>query len=309
HTTGVRQAQADGAVESVLTDPNVIAVPAAFQVDRADEIDLVQFVGGTGLRPGVLLAGQQRGQAHPRGRQAVAPQDALDGARTGEGPDTQGAQLAQDDGGPEEAVAGGRRGVGLEAGAGRGDGPLPARRDGLGDVAVGAGQVVEPLGSVLQVAPPPLVEPGLDAAQGRTDVVDGAAGEAETDGALTRREFVVHEVSSAERPLAVACGGRSRPDRTSEGKRAGQSAVGPATALHDGLSLLSDESSTMRCRKNLHDALSVRIYAPLPRLAGPPSSPGGAPVAGSRRDASTAPASACARPPAPTTPKKPVKTG
>jgi hypothetical protein len=31
-----------------------------------------------------------------------------------------------------------------------------------------------------------------------------------------------------------------------------------ATNLHDALSLPSDENSTMRCRKNLHDALSVR---------------------------------------------------
>src|SRR5262249_8452149 len=146
----------------------------------------------------------------PRGRQAVALQDALDGALTGEGPDAQGAQLAQDDGGPDEAVAGGRRGVTLEATADGKDGPLQLGRDALGDVVVGPGEVVEALGAVLEVAMPPLVEPGLEATQGRTDVVDGAAGEAETDGAPTRREFVVHGLSSAGQPLAVACGGRSR---------------------------------------------------------------------------------------------------
>src|SRR5262249_20834222 len=83
-------------------------------------------------------------------------------------------------------------------------------RDALGDVVVGPGEVVQALGAVLQVAMPPLVEPGLDATQGHADVVDGAAGEAETDGALPRREFVVHGLSSAGQPLAVACGGRSR---------------------------------------------------------------------------------------------------
>jgi len=46
----------------------------------------------------------------------------------------------------------------------------------------------------LQVAAPPLVEPGLAAAQRRADALDRLASEAETDGALTRREFVVHGV-------------------------------------------------------------------------------------------------------------------
>src|SRR5262249_58652489 len=98
-------------------------------------------------------------------------QDALDGALAGEGPAAQGSQLAQDDGGPEEAVAGGRRGVGLEAAADGEDGPLQLGRDALGDVVVGPGQVVEALGAVPQVAAPPLVEPRLDATQGRADVV------------------------------------------------------------------------------------------------------------------------------------------
>jgi hypothetical protein len=59
---------------------------------------------------------------------------------------------------------------------------------------LGARQVVEAVGTGLQVAAPPLVEPGLGAAQGRADLVDGPAGEAETDGAVTRREFVAHGV-------------------------------------------------------------------------------------------------------------------
>jgi hypothetical protein len=137
-------------------------------------------------------------------------------------------------------------GVALEAAADGEDGPLQFRRGALGDVVVGPGQVVEALGAALQVATPPLVEPGLDAPQGRADVVDGAAGEAETDGALARREFVVHGLSSAGQPLAVACGGLSRRDRASKGKGAVRSCAGTATDLHDALSLPSDESSTMR---------------------------------------------------------------
>ena len=61
-------------------------------------------------------------------------------------------------------------------------------------VVVSSRQVVQALGTGLQVAAPPLVEPGLGAAQGRADVLYGPAGEAETDGALTRCEFVVHGV-------------------------------------------------------------------------------------------------------------------
>src|SRR5262245_39120006 len=44
------------------------------------------------------------------------------------------------------------------------------------------------------------------------------------------------------------------------GKRVEGNAVGPADDLHDPLSLPGDETSTMRCRINLHDALSVRTY-------------------------------------------------
>src|SRR5262245_34357751 len=50
------------------------------------------------------------------------------------------------------------------------------------------------------------------------------------------------------------------------GKRVEGNAVGPADDLHDPLSLPGDETSTMRCRINLHDALSVRNYAALKRV-------------------------------------------
>jgi hypothetical protein len=61
----------------------------------------------------------------------------------------------------------------------------------LGDVMAGPCQVVEALGARLEVAAPPLVEPGLGAARRRADLLDGSPGEAETDGALAQREFVV----------------------------------------------------------------------------------------------------------------------
>ena len=161
HAAGVGQAQADGAVEGILADPDVVAVAAALEVDRPHQIDLVQFVGGPGLRAGPLLARQQRGQADPRRGQAVALQDALDGALAGQRADAEGLEFGEDGRGPDQAVAGGRRGVGLEPAADGEDGPLQFGRDALGDVVVGPGQVVEAVGPGLQVAAPPLVEPGL----------------------------------------------------------------------------------------------------------------------------------------------------
>src|SRR5271165_2101971 len=57
HAAGAGQTQADGTVEDVLADPDVVAVPAALEVDGPDEIDLVEFVGRPGLRAGPLLTG------------------------------------------------------------------------------------------------------------------------------------------------------------------------------------------------------------------------------------------------------------
>src|SRR5262249_56437989 len=41
HAPRISQAQADGAVEDVFADPDVVTVAAAFEVDRSYEIDLV----------------------------------------------------------------------------------------------------------------------------------------------------------------------------------------------------------------------------------------------------------------------------
>src|SRR5271165_2777651 len=74
------------------------------------------------------------------------------------------------------------------------DGPLQLGRDAPGHVAARPRRVVRALGAGLQIAVPPLVEPGLAATQGGADLLDGSAGDTETDGALTRREFVAHDV-------------------------------------------------------------------------------------------------------------------
>src|SRR5262249_20466721 len=178
HAAGVGQAQADGAVGDILAHPHVVARAAGLQVDRPDQIDLVQLVGSPGLRAGPLLPRQQRGQAYPRRGQAVALQDAFDGAFAGERADTQDFQFGPDGWGADQAVAGSWAGVGLKPAADGEDGPLQFGRDVLGDVVVGPGQVVEAVGAGLQIAAPPLVEPDLAAAQGRADGLDGPAGQA-----------------------------------------------------------------------------------------------------------------------------------
>src|SRR5262249_2038517 len=63
---GLGQSQADGAVEGVLADPDVVAVAAALGGDWPDEIDLVQFVGGPGLPARPPLGGGGGGGAGRR---------------------------------------------------------------------------------------------------------------------------------------------------------------------------------------------------------------------------------------------------
>ena len=82
--------------------------------------------------------------------------------------------------------------MGLEPATDRKDGPLQFGRDTQGDVVVGPRQVVEALGTGFQIAMPPLAEPDLGAADGGADGLDGPAGEAQGNGSLTSREFVVH---------------------------------------------------------------------------------------------------------------------
>src|SRR5262245_15246502 len=81
--------------------------------------------------------------------------------------------------------------MGLEAPADGEDGPLQLGGDALGAV-VGPGPVEEALGAGLEVAAPPLVEPGLGATDGGADGLDIAAGEAQGNGSMTSSEFVVH---------------------------------------------------------------------------------------------------------------------
>ena len=93
--------------------------------------------------------------------------------------------------GPHQAVTRGRRGMGLEPAADGEDGPLQLGRDALSTV-IGPGQVVEPLGTGLEVAAPPLVEPNPGSTDGGANGLDGAPSEAQGNGTMTSGQFVVH---------------------------------------------------------------------------------------------------------------------
>jgi hypothetical protein len=87
-----------------------------------------------------------------RTRCAVKPfalQDALDGPPARERTDAQGPQLGTDARGPDQTVAGGRRGMGLEPAADGDDGPLQFAWDPLRVLVAGSRPVVEALGSGL----------------------------------------------------------------------------------------------------------------------------------------------------------------
>src|SRR5512135_3735258 len=105
HAARIGQAQADSPVEGVLAHPDVVTVAAALEIDWPDEIDLVEFVGGSGLRAGVLLAWQERGETHPRRSQAVALEHALDGARVGKRAEVESLEFGQDGRSSDQAVA------------------------------------------------------------------------------------------------------------------------------------------------------------------------------------------------------------
>src|SRR5205814_1474360 len=91
--------------------------------------------------------------------------------------------------------------------------------------------------------------PGLTAAEGQVDMLDRSAGETETDGALPRRKFVVHGVLRV-RPLAVARGGRSTPNKQ-PGKGHSEGTVCPFR--HQSPRCVVGSASA-----KLHDALSVK---------------------------------------------------
>jgi hypothetical protein len=70
---------AAGAIEGVAADEDVAAFALDFQIDRSDQVELMQLVGDLGGRSRVGLRGDETGQPQARHRQPVARQNAFDG--------------------------------------------------------------------------------------------------------------------------------------------------------------------------------------------------------------------------------------
>ena len=101
------------------------------------------------MRAGELPAGQQWGEADPGRGQTIALQDAPYGPPAGDRTNARGLQLGTDGRGPDQTIAGGRRGTGLEPVADGVDGPLQFPWDPLRVLVPGPRPVAEALGSGL----------------------------------------------------------------------------------------------------------------------------------------------------------------
>ncbi len=93
HLAGPVDSQANGAIVEVLADEDVVPLPLAFEVDRADAIHLMELVGLVGLGDGIGVVGQVGRQVHTRRGHPIAFEDSLEGAQAGQRPNMQGLQF------------------------------------------------------------------------------------------------------------------------------------------------------------------------------------------------------------------------
>ena len=86
----------------------------ALEVDRPDEIDFVELVGGPGLQAGILLTRQQRGEADPGAVKPLRCRTRSMVRRPGSGRTFRAFEFGEDGVGPDQAVPGARRGMCLK---------------------------------------------------------------------------------------------------------------------------------------------------------------------------------------------------
>jgi hypothetical protein len=67
HLAGIGLVQADGLGEDVLAEPDVRAVPASLQVNRPNEVKLMEFVGRAGLAGRAIPGGDRSGASRTLG--------------------------------------------------------------------------------------------------------------------------------------------------------------------------------------------------------------------------------------------------
>lgn len=72
--------QAHGTIEGVLADEDVVALPVAFQVDRANAVHLMQLIRFVGLRHRIGRIGHEGREPNLGHTDAIALQDAFDRA-------------------------------------------------------------------------------------------------------------------------------------------------------------------------------------------------------------------------------------
>src|SRR5262245_19316882 len=99
---------------------------------------------------------------------------------------------------------------------------------------------------------PPLAEPDLGAADGGADGLDGSAGEAQGNGSMTSREFVVH----GSLRVAAAGGCPRRESYTREGPEGAEARGGPS---HDGVMYCRSETpEAKRCAVGPQETMCCR---------------------------------------------------
>jgi hypothetical protein len=148
HAARAGQAEADGAIEGVLAHPDGVVVAATIEIDRSPQVHLMDWLEARACGSGYSW---QVSSGARRTRGAVKPlrcRARSMGAARRERTDAQGLQLGTDGRGPDQTIAGSRRGMGRKPADGE-DGPLQFGWDPLRLLVAGLRPVVEALGSGL----------------------------------------------------------------------------------------------------------------------------------------------------------------
>lgn len=87
---GAVEFQANGTLEGIYADEDVVPLPVALQVDRADAVNLMELIGLVGGWRRVSWVGNEGGQPHFGNADAIALEHPFDGPQAGQWPKVQG---------------------------------------------------------------------------------------------------------------------------------------------------------------------------------------------------------------------------
>src|SRR5574338_229889 len=105
HFARTTQFQADGTIKHILADKNIVALLLPFQVNRTDQIHLMQLIGVLCLWRRIHVRRQETCQAHSRQGHTVSLQHALDGSGTRDRTKIQGFQFGLNRAGANQGIA------------------------------------------------------------------------------------------------------------------------------------------------------------------------------------------------------------